>query len=76
MNTLTDFKLSVQEDGFRVLAKGWAPTFVGYSLQGMCKFGFYEVFKILYWNTLGEARPCTTPKLIQGCSVSFTVSVG
>jgi solute carrier family 25 phosphate transporter 3 len=23
--------------------KGWGPTFVGYSLQGLCKFGFYEV---------------------------------
>ena len=23
------------------LAKGWALTFIGYSLQGLCKFGFY-----------------------------------
>ena len=36
------------------LAKGWAPTFIGYSLQGLCKFGFYEVFKVLYSNRLGE----------------------
>ena len=40
--------------GFRGLAKGWALTFIGYSLQGLCKFGFYEVFKILYSNMLGE----------------------
>jgi len=31
--------------GFAGLAKGWAPTLVGYSLQGLGKFGFYELFK-------------------------------
>lgn len=36
------------------LAKGWAPTFIGYSMQGICKFGFYEVFKIFYGNLIGE----------------------
>ena len=40
--------------GFHGLAKGWTPTFIGYSLQGLCKFGFYEVFKVLYSNMLGE----------------------
>ena len=38
----------------RGLAKGWAPTLIGYSMQGLCKFGFYEVFKNLYSNMLGE----------------------
>lgn len=38
----------------RGLAKGWAPTFIGYSMQGLCKFGFYEVFKIVYSDLLGE----------------------
>ena len=27
---------------------GWSPTLIGYSLQGLAKFGFYEVFKDLY----------------------------
>ena len=36
------------------LTLGWAPTFVGYSMQGVGKFGFYEAFKILYGNLLGE----------------------
>lgn len=36
------------------LAKGWAPTAIGYSAQGLCKFGFYEVFKIVYGNAMGE----------------------
>ena len=48
------FRLTAQEEGFRALARGWAPTFIGYSMQGLCKFGFYEVFKILYSNMLGE----------------------
>ncbi|KAB0353676.1 hypothetical protein FD755_023523 [Muntiacus reevesi] len=48
------FSVTLKEDSFCGLAKGWAPTFIGYSLQGLCKFGFYEVFKVLYSNMLGE----------------------
>lgn len=48
------FRLTVAEEGVRGLAKGWAPTLIGYSMQGICKFGFYEVFKILYGNAIGE----------------------
>ncbi|TRY96022.1 hypothetical protein DNTS_002170, partial [Danionella cerebrum] len=48
------FSVTIKEDGMRGLAKGWAPTFFGYSMQGLCKFGFYEVFKILYGDLLGE----------------------
>ncbi len=51
------FAVTVREDGVRGLAKGWAPTFIGYSMQGLCKFGFYEVFKIFYSDLLGEVRP-------------------
>lgn len=50
------FRVTVSEEGVRALAKGWAPTFIGYSMQGLCKFGFYEVFKVLYGNLLGEER--------------------
>jgi len=48
------FKVTLREDGARGLAKGWAPTFFGYSAQGLCKFGFYEVFKVIYSGILGE----------------------
>lgn len=48
------FRLTVQEGGMKELAKGWAPTAIGYSAQGLCKFGFYEVFKIVYGNAMGE----------------------
>uniref|UniRef100_A0A1B6DXY3 Phosphate carrier protein, mitochondrial n=1 Tax=Clastoptera arizonana TaxID=38151 RepID=A0A1B6DXY3_9HEMI len=48
------FKVTVAEEGKRALAKGWAPTFFGYSAQGLCKFGFYEYFKVLYSDLIGE----------------------
>jgi len=48
------FKVSVAEEGVRGLAKGWAPTLIGYSMQGLCKFGFYEVFKNVYADMMGE----------------------
>jgi len=48
------FRVSVAESGIRELGKGWAPTFFGYSAQGMFKFGFYEVFKHVYADMLGE----------------------
>ncbi|XP_060082199.1 solute carrier family 25 member 3-like [Ylistrum balloti] len=53
-NIVTGFKLTLKEGGPRALALGWAPTLVGYSMQGLCKFGFYEVFKNVYSNILGE----------------------
>jgi len=53
-NIVHGFKVTLNEGGVRGLAKGWAPTFYGYSMQGLCKFGFYEVFKILYGNLMGE----------------------
>merc|ERR1712002_413965 len=51
---VTGFKVSIKEGGVRGLALGWAPTFIGYSMQGVCKFGFYEVFKIVYGDLIGE----------------------
>ena len=36
------------------LTLGWAPTLVGYSLQGMGKFGFYEIFKDVFKNVVGD----------------------
>lgn len=48
------FKLTYQEGGAGGLFLGWAPTAVGYSMQGLCKFGFYEVFKNIYSDFLGE----------------------
>lgn len=47
------FRTTVAEEGVRALAKGWAPTAIGYSLQGLGKFGFYELFKVVYGDLIG-----------------------
>merc|ERR1712151_956161 len=36
------------------LFTGGAPTLIGYSIQGMCKFGFYEMFKDVYAGIAGD----------------------
>lgn len=38
-NVVNGFRVSVREEGFRGLAKGWAPTFIGYSLQVLNRRG-------------------------------------
>lgn len=48
------FKVTVAEGGITALSLGWAPTAIGYSMQGVCKFGFYEVFKNVYSGMIGE----------------------
>jgi solute carrier family 25 phosphate transporter 3 len=47
-------KTIISEEGPRAVWKGWLPTAIGYSMQGFCKFGFYEIFKDLYSNAAGE----------------------
>ncbi len=53
-NTFTGFKVTYAEGGPAGMVLGWAPTCIGYSAQGLCKFGFYEVFKNIYSGILGE----------------------
>merc|ERR1712193_437861 len=48
------FKVTVAESGASGLFLGWAPTAIGYSMQGICKFGFYELFKNVYSGIIGE----------------------
>merc|ERR1719434_131461 len=48
------FKVTVADGGTRALFLGWAPTAIGYSMQGICKFGFYEFFKNIYSGLIGE----------------------
>merc|ERR1719428_135725 len=68
------FKLTVAEQGVRGLALGWAPTAIGYSMQGLCKFGFYEVFKNVYGGLMGEENAYlyrTTLYLVASASAEF-----
>lgn len=53
-NLIKGFRVSVAESGLKELGKGWAPTAFGYSAQGLCKFGLYEVFKHVYADLLGD----------------------
>lgn len=43
---LSGFGVTVRNYGLRGLARAWAPTFLGYSLQGLFKFGLYDVFRV------------------------------
>jgi len=43
-----------RENGVRALFRGWAPTLIGYSFQGMGKFGLYELFKYKFAHVVGE----------------------
>lgn len=53
-STFSALSLLRAEEGSKGIWKGFGPTFVGYSLQGMFKYGLYEVFKDLYMNAAGE----------------------
>jgi len=78
-NISTGFKVSVAEEGIRGLAKGWAPTLIGYSIQGVGKFGFYEAFKIFYGNLLGEENSYvwrTSLYLAASASAEFFADIG
>ncbi|CAD8192444.1 unnamed protein product [Paramecium octaurelia] len=41
-------------EGLGGLTLAWGPTLIGYSLQGLGKFGFYEIFKDVYKSVVGE----------------------
>jgi len=51
---LPSLSLIMKEEGIGGLTKGWGPTAIGYSMQGFCKFGFYEIFKDMYSTMAGE----------------------
>ncbi|OAY73447.1 Mitochondrial phosphate carrier protein 2, mitochondrial [Ananas comosus] len=52
-NTMSGFKIVLKEQGLRGFFRGWAPTLLGYSAQGSCKFGFYDFFKKYYSDIAG-----------------------
>lgn len=44
----------IAEEGASAVFKGWAPTAIGYHLQGTLKFGLNEIFKDTYANLAGQ----------------------
>jgi len=72
-------KVTMAEDGLVGLTRGWAPTAIGYSVQGLGKFGFYEVFKILYSGMIGEENAYTyrtSLYLAASASAEFFADIG
>eukprot|EP00923_Selenidium_pygospionis_P043455 GHVN01074993.1.p1 GENE.GHVN01074993.1~~GHVN01074993.1.p1 ORF type:complete len:346 (+),score=33.74 GHVN01074993.1:198-1235(+) len=66
---ISGFRKIVAEEGASGLKLGWGPTLAGYSMQGLCKFGLYEVFKDFYGNMAGEDFMAKNKGLIW-CSAS------
>jgi len=66
-------------EGVRGIFTGWGPTFVGYSVQGAGKYGFYEYFKHLYSGFAGEENAQkykTAIFLTASASAEFIADVG
>lgn len=57
-------KTLMAEEGSRGIWKGFGPTLVGYSAQGMFKYGLYEIFKDQYSNLAGEENATKYKPLI------------
>lgn len=57
MGILTGYK------GPAGLMRGWAPTMVGYSFQGLGKFGLNDFFKFRYKKMLGDDFVANNPKI-------------
>jgi len=77
-NLFHGLRLTVAEEGMKGLAKGWAPTLIGYSMQGLCKFGFYEVFKNVYGDMIGPENAFlwrTTLYLAASASAEFFADI-
>jgi len=77
-NLFHGLRVTVAEEGVKGLAKGWAPTLIGYSMQGLCKFGFYEVFKNVYGDMMGEENAFlyrTTLYLAASASAEFFADI-
>lgn len=61
--------------GLRGIFFGWSPTFIGYSLQGAGKYGFYEVFKYAYGERLFPGMPKTLTFLAASASAEFLADI-
>ncbi|CAG0913499.1 unnamed protein product [Notodromas monacha] len=78
-NIFHGFRVTVQEEGYVGLSRGWLPTLIGYSVQGLGKFGFYEYFKIKYGELVGEEIAFlyrTSIYLAASASAEFIADIG
>jgi len=73
------WRLISRAEGVRGIFTGWGPTFVGYSVQGAGKYGFYEYFKHLYSQLAGEENATKYKTLLflsASASAEFIADVG
>jgi len=63
-----------QHKGIAGLARGWSPTLLGYSLQGMGKFGLYELFKWKYAEIVGPEAAANYKSLLY-CTASASAEL-
>jgi len=54
--------------GALALTKGWGPTLIGYGVQGLCKFGFYEYFKYDFSERVGKENAYKYRDLVYICA--------
>lgn len=74
-SNLSAWSTIFRKEGLRGVFFGWSPTFVGYCLQGGGKYGFYEVFKYLYGESLTPAMNQTAVFLAASASAEFIADV-
>ena len=63
------------KEGVRGVFFGWSPTFVGYSFQGLGKYGFYEIFKHEYGDNLAPNMNKTLIHLGASASAEFIADI-
>jgi len=54
--------------GLAGLCRGWVPTLWGYSVQGLFKFGLYEIFEHVYGGWIGKEKAKEWRNLLHVCS--------
>lgn len=70
-NLFHGFKVSVAEEGVRGLAKGWAPTFMGYSAQVNFSFILFVLFSVYVITFLSSPDDLIRTKTINLITIWF-----
>lgn len=74
-SNLKAWRTIASKEGFKGVFFGAGPTFVGYSLQGGGKYGFYELFKYFYGEKLFPNSNKTAIYLGASASAEFLADI-
>lgn len=74
-SNLSAWRMIYAKEGLRGVFFGWSPTFIGYSMQGAGKYGFYEGFKYLYGDKLAPNLPKQVVFLAASASAEFLADI-